>query len=114
MVAILAFPNKNLLDTNYIEAQNILSNNSEFKGVSIHTHSLNESLEASTLWNIMSAPKALLEIAGVGFRPASSLNNSTLVLIDIQREYLAEGKVPLEGFNTCLAKCMHLSKFEIN
>jgi hypothetical protein len=54
----------------------------------------------------MSEPASLLQVAGVGHREPSSLSNSALVLIDIQREYLPDGKVALSGFGDCLDKCV--------
>jgi nicotinamidase-related amidase len=54
----------------------------------------------------MAQPSSLLDVAGVGSREPSTLSNSALVLIDIQREYLPDGKVALSGFDDCLAKCV--------
>jgi nicotinamidase-related amidase len=54
----------------------------------------------------MTEPRTLLQMAGA-LRPPAKLTDSTLLLIDCQREYV-DGRLPLVGVAAALAECRRL------
>lgn len=54
----------------------------------------------------MTAPKTLLEMAGVP-RSAAQWNQASLILIDPQMEYVT-GRIPLHGMDAAVAECVRL------
>jgi nicotinamidase-related amidase len=54
----------------------------------------------------MTEPRTLLQMAGA-LRPPAKLADSTLLLIDCQREYV-DGRLPLVGVAAALAECRRL------
>jgi nicotinamidase-related amidase len=54
----------------------------------------------------MTEPRTLLQMAGAS-RPPSKIGDSTLLLIDCQREYV-DGRLPLSGVANALAECRRL------
>jgi nicotinamidase-related amidase len=55
---------------------------------------------------LMTEPLTLLQMAGA-LRPPAKVSDSTLLLIDCQREYV-DGRLPLVGVTSALAECRRL------